>query len=503
MVSVLVAATFTSWLVTPLVIRVAIARGVYDVPSGGRRIHARPVPRLGGIAIFAALVVALLVAWVPTLNSGLVSEPARKLLSGILLGGGLLFVVGLADDLRELRPAVKVAAQVVAALLVYALGLRVEVLSVGSSLELSLGWLALPLTIFWIVGVTNAFNLIDGLDGLASGIALVALATTVTVAAFLGRADVALVAAAVVGALLGFLPYNFSPARIFLGDSGSLLIGFLLAVLSVHGSMKSATAVLVVVPLCALALPLLDTTLAILRRWLRGTPLSGADARHIHHQLVALGLTHRRAVSVLYVFASSLAVLGLSLAFAPPSTVLWIAAAGGSASVVLLLYGVRSLQYHEFFEAGAAALSAARKSRRVIRDRIHAQDVARVIRLAKSREEVTAILQDNASAFGFLHMEVCRESARGHGRDYLKRAGGGRAWRLEYPVVPTDSTDEDPFVLRVWCNLDVEFRPYGAERVAQILGPVIEEKLQWLRPVNVGREPQDTRLVTRAAALSG
>src|SRR5690606_28021343 len=165
---------------------------------------------------------------------------------------------------------------------------------------IDLGWMALPVTLLWIVGVTNAFNLIDGLDGLATGIALVALGTTAIAAVLLGNPEVLVVCLALTGALIGFLRYNFNPARIFLGDSGSLFIGFLLAVLSVHGSMKSATAVLILVPLSALALPLLDTFLAIGRRRLRGGPLSRADSRHIHHPLLAIEFTHRTSVILLY-----------------------------------------------------------------------------------------------------------------------------------------------------------------------------------------------------------
>ena len=462
-----------------------------------------PVPRLGGIAVFAAMMVGLLVSLLPSQWTGGGGGPGSALLGGILLGGAILFTVGLVDDVRDLRPVTKFLAQVVAAVIVYTMGFRIDVLSVGASFELSLGWLSLPLTVLWIVGVTNAFNLIDGLDGLASGIALVALGTTLVIALMMGHADIALICVALLGALLGFLPYNFSPARIFLGDSGSLFIGFLLAVLSVRGSMKSATAVLAIVPLFALALPILDTSLAIVRRWLRGTPLSGADARHIHHQLLARGLTHRRAVSILYLASSAFAVLGLSLALSPPTMVLWVAGVGGVFSVLLLLYGMRSLQYHEFAEASAALMSAARKSRRVIQDRIYAQDLAQVIRLANSREEISAILEDSVSSFGFLHLEVCRESARGQGRARLQASGGGRAWRLEYPVGGREDSDDDPYVLRVWCNLDEGFRPYGAERVAQILAPAIEAQLrQWVQAPVIERHAEERVSRAPEAVLS-
>ncbi|HWK88593.1 MAG TPA: MraY family glycosyltransferase, partial [Longimicrobium sp.] len=324
-------------------------------------------------------------------------------------------------------------------------------------------------------GVTNAFNLIDGLDGLATGIALVALATMLAVSAKLGNWEVALVCAALAGALAGFLRYNLRPARIFLGDSGSLFVGFMLAVLSVYGSQKAATAILAVVPLFALAVPLLDTGLAILRRWLRGIPISQADGRHIHHRLLALGLTHRNAVIVLYVSASVLAMLGLSLVFAPPPAVMSVAAAGAGVTLFLLVYGLRRLQYHEFVEAGAVLASGLARVRRTIRDRIYAQDLGQVVWSAGTFEEVNAVLEDNASTFGFLHMEVCRESATGSRPLVLFDGHAARAWKLDYPVTWHDFVESDDYVLRIWCNPRAGARPYGAERVAQILAPVIEE----------------------------
>ena len=350
---------------------------------------------------------------------------------------------------------------------------------------MNLGWLSLPLTLLWIVGVTNAFNLIDGLDGLATGIALVALGTTLTVAFVLGNVEVVVVCVALLGALLGFLRYNFNPARIFLGDSGSLFIGFMLAVLSVYGSMKSATAVLVTIPLFALAVPLLDTTLAILRRWLRGVPLSQADGRHIHHRLLALGMTHRHAVILLHASAAILAVLGLSLVFAPPPAIVSVAAAGGGVMLFLLLYSLHRLQYHEFVEAGAVVASGLFRMRRVIRDQIYAQDVAQVIERAETVEQIAAILEDHAPTFGFLHMEMCRETAAGSRPLVLFNGHAARAWKLDYPVTPHDFVDGEDYVLRIWCNPQVGPHLYGAERVARVLAPVIED---WIVSQGIKKE---------------
>ncbi|HEV7704229.1 MAG TPA: MraY family glycosyltransferase, partial [Gemmatimonadaceae bacterium] len=271
---------------TPLVISGAKRWQLLDAPDDTRHLHDRPVPRLGGVAVFIATMLGI--------ASTLFYGPARETLTpewhrfvlALLLGGTVLFGAGLIDDLRRIRPVAKIVAQCVAALIVAKLGFRIEILGIGSSV-LHLGWVSIPLTILWIVAVTNAFNLIDGLDGLATGIAIVALATVFAAATALGNLEVSIVALVLIGALLGFARFNFSPARIFLGDSGSLFIGFMLAVLSMHGSIKSATAVLVAIPLFALAVPLLDVSVSILRRWLRGVPIFSPDARHIHHRLLA------------------------------------------------------------------------------------------------------------------------------------------------------------------------------------------------------------------------
>ena len=474
---ILTVAALASVVITPMVARVAAGLEIYDAPDGDRRVHTRPVPRVGGVAVFVASVLGLS-AWalVRVRGSGM-SAHEWNFLFGVVSGGAILFVAGLVDDVRGLRPAAKLVAQVAAASAVYALGLRVELLSLGNTSQLALGWLSFPLTLVWIVGVTNAFNLIDGLDGLATGIALVALTTTLLVAVSLGNMDVVVVCVAMIGALLGFLVYNFNPARIFLGDSGSLYVGFMLAVLSIHGSLKSATAVLTIVPLFALALPLLDTSLAVVRRFLRGVPLATADARHIHHRLLALGLTQRRAVLVMYVLATVLAILGVALAFAPPRLVMGVALIGGGGILVLLLRGMRYLEYHEFAEAAVVLASSLPRLRRVIRDQIHARDVAHEIRNVGTREEITAILEDNANGFGFLHMELCREMSRGRGRMALGNGQAAHAWKLDYPVTPHDAVEDDLYVLRIWCDATRSSRPFGAERVARILAPVIEE---WL-----------------------
>ncbi|HXT48814.1 MAG TPA: MraY family glycosyltransferase, partial [Gemmatimonadaceae bacterium] len=384
-------AALSGALITPVIIQGAKRWHLLDAPDDTRHLHEHPVPRLGGVAVFIATMLGI--------ASTLIYAPARHSLAAdwhrfvlaLLLGGSVLFAAGLVDDLRRIRPIAKLVAQCVAALIVAALGFRIEILGIGATV-LNLGWLSIPVTVLWIVAVTNAFNLIDGLDGLATGIAIVALTTVFAAALGLGNLQVATVALVLIGALIGFARYNFSPARIFLGDSGSLFIGFMLAVLSVHGSIKSATAVLVAIPLFALAVPLLDVSVSILRRWLRGVPIFSPDARHIHHRLLALGLTPGRASIVLCAVAGGFAILGLLLAFAPPPALIGMALTGGLISAGIFLYGIRQLDYNEFVEAGTALASGIVRVRRVIRDQIHARELTTVIEEAESLRHVNAIL---------------------------------------------------------------------------------------------------------------
>jgi UDP-GlcNAc:undecaprenyl-phosphate/decaprenyl-phosphate GlcNAc-1-phosphate transferase len=466
-------AALSGALITPVIIQGAKRWHLFDAPDDTRHFHEHPVPRLGGVAVFIATMLGI--------ASTLLYEPARHSLAAdwhrfvlaLLLGGSVLFAAGLVDDLRRIRPIAKIVAQCIAALIVAALGFRIEILGIGATV-LDLGWLSIPVTVLWIVAVTNAFNLIDGLDGLATGIAIVALTTVFAAALGLGNLQVATVSFVLIGALIGFARYNFSPARIFLGDSGSLFIGFMLAVLSVHGSIKSATAVLVAIPLFALAVPLLDVSVSILRRWLRGVPIFSPDARHIHHRLLALGLTPGRASIVLCAVAGGFAILGLLLAFAPPPALIGMALTGGLISAGIFLYGIRQLDYNEFVEAGTALASGIVRVRRVIRDQIHARELTAVIEEAESLRHVNAILAASTTGFGFLGVEVERESSLSLRRISSSAAG---LWKLDYMLASANPTDGEPYVLRIWCGAGTGSRPFGAERLASILVPSIEK---WL-----------------------
>ena len=271
---------------TPLVRRWALIWGAVDWPDGGRRIHARPTPRLGGLAIYLAFLATLGIApWLGTLVS-------QNLLNGwqkvgvVLVVGTLIFALGVYDDFFGANATIKILVQLIAAALLYSYGFRISVLSspFGGGWELPV-WLSFPLTALWIVGITNAFNLIDGIDGLAAGASAFALLSLFLCSLAQSHPEVSLISIILVGAVIGFLRYNFNPATIFLGDSGSLMLGFMAAVLSLVSAQKSPTLIAIAIPLVSFGLPVAEVGISLSRRFLSGAPLFQGDRRHIHHML--------------------------------------------------------------------------------------------------------------------------------------------------------------------------------------------------------------------------
>ncbi len=295
---------------TPLVLKLAMRRGLYDLPDG-RKVHSRLIPRLGGIAIvvafFTPLVGLLLV------DAGLTNQltQSHTQLVGLFVGGLLIAALGLYDDLRSTNARQKFVVQIVVAVLMWVLDYRIENISNPFGDYLALGPLSLPFTVLWFVGVMNAVNLIDGLDGLAGGIGLISVSTLMVLALMDGNVLAALMCACLAGSLVGFLFFNFNPARIFMGDTGSLFLGFVLATFSISTSAKGSTVLALTVPLMVLALPIVDTMLAIGRRVRARRNIFSADQEHIHHKLLKAGFSHRGAVLVLYAIAATLAGLAL------------------------------------------------------------------------------------------------------------------------------------------------------------------------------------------------
>ena len=302
-----VLALVLGFLLTPLAGRLGRGIGALD------RTRDPPVPRSGGFAIVVATLLALALL-------ALFFGPSRRLLGyaaeqlgPIGAGAVAVFALGVVDDIWRLKAPLKFGVEVVIATALYAAGLRAATLWLPVGI-VSLGTAAgLLLTVFWVVLITNAFNLLDGIDGAAAGAAVFALLATFMTAVSLGRPIVAILTVAVAGATLGFLPYNLPPARLFLGDAGSLLLGFLLATLSIRGATKGPTMVAIAIPIVALALPLMDTSIAVFRRALRGAPLFTGDREHIHHRLLASGLTPRQAALVIYLVSAGFALASMLL----------------------------------------------------------------------------------------------------------------------------------------------------------------------------------------------
>jgi UDP-GlcNAc:undecaprenyl-phosphate GlcNAc-1-phosphate transferase len=293
-------------LLTPAVGGMARVLGVVDEPDA-RRINRRPIPRLGGLAIFLGIIV-------PSIAFLDLSEAMR----GILLGAGVACVVGAIDDFRGLPPVVKLAGQVVAAAIPTAFGVWIDHFTfpfLGAvDLPAAVG---VPLTIVWIVAVMNMVNFLDGMDGLAAGVCAIAGTTFAVLALSLGKTDAAILSAIVAGACVGFLRHNFFPARIFMGDSGALVLGFVLAAVSVQGLLKTASTVVLFLPLLVLAVPIIDTSFVVLKRLKHGQPIAGADRSHLHHRFLNIGFSQRRAAVTMWAWCGTLAAAALATRFVP------------------------------------------------------------------------------------------------------------------------------------------------------------------------------------------
>jgi UDP-GlcNAc:undecaprenyl-phosphate/decaprenyl-phosphate GlcNAc-1-phosphate transferase len=295
-------------LLTPGVGRFARILGVVDEPGDTRRLHVRPVPRLGGIAL-------LLGIFVPALAFLPLDGPYR----GILLGAAVATTVGAIDDFRGLPWGAKLAGQLAAGAVAIGFGVTVERFTFPGfgSQELP-EWVGGPATVLWIVAIMNMVNFLDGMDGLAAGICAIAGSTFAVIGLSLGSADAALLAAIVAGACFGFLHHNFYPARIFMGDSGALLLGFLLATLAVEGLVKTAALATLVLPLIVLAIPIIDTSFVFVKRMKYRRPIYAADRAHLHHRFLSIGFSQARAVAYMYMWCAILAAAALATRFLPP-----------------------------------------------------------------------------------------------------------------------------------------------------------------------------------------
>jgi len=316
-----------SFILTPAVKWLAVKIGAVDVPKDQRRMHDHPIPRLGGLAIFIGFVVAVLAFAV-----------VNRQLRGILLGGCVIVAVGIVDDSHPLGAGIKFILQIVAALIAVWHGVVIEM--IANPLPFGepywdFGIMAVPITVIWIVAVTNSVNLIDGLDGLADGVSTIAALTMLIIALLVGDLEMATICAALVGGCIGFIPYNRNPAKIFMGDTGATFLGFVLATVSVTGLFKLYAVISFVVPFIILGFPIYDTVSAFTRRIMKGQNPMKADRSHTHHKLIDMGMNQKQAVATLYMVAIVLGLLAVMLVTSGyVKVILSVAALGGTAYTV-------------------------------------------------------------------------------------------------------------------------------------------------------------------------
>ena len=419
------ASLLLSFVLTKYVRDFATARNWVAAPSQDRHLHVKPLPRLGGIAIFLAFLitvsVAMLVAWLhPRLSFGV---PTRIFLH-ILLPGLMVFLLGVYDDIRPLSAYVKFAVQAVAGAMLFGFGLQILNLPVLFGHHHFPWFVGLPLTILWVLAITNAFNLIDGLDGLAAGSALFSTLVVFVVSIFSQSPLVSVMTLALAGAILGFLRYNFNPATIFLGDCGSLFIGFMLSALALRGAQKAPTIIAVAIPVVSFGLPILETVLSVLRRFIAGRPVFTADRQHIHHKLLERGLSHRQVVIVLYAVSAVFALLSLFLLWPTGSTLGLVMAVLGTG----IWLGVQRLGYLEFGELRRVA-QRTMDQRQIFVNNLAIRHAMEQLKMAHDYEEccrilVAAFSNNDFDAFALSWLRLPTLCPDIHGLQTIHEQGG-------------------------------------------------------------------------------
>lgn len=384
---------------TRIVRDLAHARGWLETPVLDRHVHTTPLPRIGGVAIFASFTIVVgcalvLARWFLSPLTLLVI-PILKLLAPAVI----VFALGLYDDLRRVSPAGKFLVQAIAATLLYFGGYGIHYFDLLFSTHPLRAFIGLPLTIFWVLLITNAFNLIDGLDGLAAGSGLFSTVVILFLSLFTPNPTVSFLAIVLAGVILGFLRYNFHPASIFLGDSGSLFIGFMISALAIVASQKASTIVAVSIPLVCLGLPILDVILAIARRFVGGKPIFKGDRDHIHHKLLKRGLSQREAVLLLYAVTAAFGFISLVLLHRSTAVALVLALTGTG-----VLIGVQQLRYGEFGEM-LSILQRATRRRQIVANHVAVRHAAESLESCDEFRSICHVLKDTLQPVGFDGMQ--------------------------------------------------------------------------------------------------
>jgi len=416
---------------TPLVRRWATVWGAMDHPDGQRRIHQRPTPRLGGLAIYLSVLITL--TCVP-LFGNLVSDSLRDNgtdLMVVLGAGTLVLLLGVWDDFRGSKASIKIAVQLLAAGILYGYGYRIDHISMPAGAGLHIpSVFSFLLTGLWVVGITNAFNLIDGIDGLAAGASGFALLSLFICSLANGHPEISLLSIIMVGAVIGFLRYNFNPASIFLGDTGSLFLGFMAAALSLKSAQKGTTLVAIAIPLVSFGLPVTEVGLSIVRRLLSGTPVFQSDRRHIHHMLLRRGLNQRQAVILLYAICALFSLFGVMLLSPQRNTTGLILFVVGAS----LLMGVRQLGYAEFGALGRHIRQGVDRRRRALAAGSRWGQDMEALRAARSFDELSAALTVLCEANGFAAARL----------DVTSSAWGWQWTRGQIPPAESDGFPHSP-----------------------------------------------------------
>jgi UDP-GlcNAc:undecaprenyl-phosphate GlcNAc-1-phosphate transferase len=445
-----------SFLLTPLLRKFALRRGWVDRPDNVRKMHTAPVPRIGGIPIVAAYAGSFGILLLLRMHDSITVQQSFPLVWKLLPAALLVFATGLLDDLVSLKPWQKLLGVALAAGLACLGGLNVQSLA-GYAVG---GALGVPLTIIWLVGCTNAFNLIDGVDGVASGVGLLATLTILVAGLLHGDAGLVIATAPLAGALLGFLLFNFNPASIFLGDCGSLWVGFMLGYYGVIWSQKSATVLSITAPLMALSIPLLDLALSIVRRFLRREPIFGADRGHIHHRLLDRGLTPRRVALLLY------AASGLAAAF----SLFQSTAHNRVGGLVIALFcgvvwiGIQYLRYREF--GIAVRLFWQNSLRSMVRSHLSLYDCEESLRAAASVDECWRAIRTAGHEFGFTDVAL-----RLGGKNFHEQLNttANEQWILHVPV------SESEYV-RLTCQFELTSMPVIVAPLVNLLHRTLSVK---------------------------
>jgi len=482
-------------LATPLVTQFAGWVGAIDKPDQFRRVHVGAVPRLGGLGLAMGIACGIflphLSGWSPNIK---VNLPDLTHEWSILIAALLVLAVGFIDDTRSLGPRVKLLGQAAAVMALYLGGIRIERIDVlGLNLELAhpsasfavLGFpvdlapASLAVTLFWFLGCMNVWNLIDGMDGLASGVGLLVSGTLTLVAIHNENVEVAILAVALAGALAGFLLYNWHPACIFLGDSGALLIGLLIGVVGVQGSLKGPSAISILFPILAMGLPISDTAMAIFRRWVRNLPMSAADRRHVHHILIGLGLNPRQAALLLYCFSGFLCgvvLLGVSLR----SEVLALILGLSGCLAFLIVVTSRRDELNNLLDDFQARVTRGRQERRAAK--ITWEAIQRM-ELCPSAEAAFAILDKTAEELGGGRLQINPGAGEIPALGGWDDSGAAAVFRLP-------GGDGSKIAVTLWLDEDAEFAPDIVFRYLRRLGRSLGERLEALEAAETEMETE-------------